>query len=597
MIGTYKKIFRLLTPTERRSAVRVFLVMLASAILDVVGVASIMPFVAVLGSPEIMESNQYLKTISSSLGVVDQRAFIMLLGLATLAIFISSLMLKALNAYSIVHFVQMRMFSFSNALLVKYTTQPYEFFLNRNSANLSQLLFSEVSEVVNNVILPSLKVVSSVIVIFSIFLLLLFVDPVVIVFISIVLGGGFLAIYLVTRRLLSRLGAQRAKDNSARFIIASETLGGIKELRLMGRERTYIDRFHTVSKRFAQQQSVAKVIGDVPHFAVQAIAFGGILVLVLYLTARHSGLEGAMPLIALYAFAGYRLLPAFQELFKNATQLNYMGAGLDNLLADMERPSVHRIPQADSTSELLLDGDIALNRVCYAYKGDRKVLDGLTFEIPKGSCVALVGTTGAGKSTTIDVVMGLLQPDTGYVSVGGLELNSENLPLWQRNIGYVPQSIYLADASIAENIAFGVPSDSIDMAAVERAARTAHIHDFVTTAMPQGYQSRIGERGARISGGQRQRIGIARALYHNPQVLVFDEATSALDNATESAVMEAVSELAGQKTIILVAHRLTTVKKCDVIFLLEDGRLAGQGTFDYLSASSAAFARIATNRP
>ena len=571
--------------------------MLASAILDVVGVASIMPFVAVLGSPEIMESNQYLKTISSSLGVVDQRAFIMLLGLATLAIFISSLMLKALNAYSIVHFVQMRMFSFSNALLVKYTTQPYEFFLNRNSANLSQLLFSEVSEVVNNVILPSLKVVSSVIVIFSIFLLLLFVDPVVIVFISIVLGGGFLAIYLVTRRLLSRLGAQRAKDNSARFIIASETLGGIKELRLMGRERTYIDRFHTVSKRFAQQQSVAKVIGDVPHFAVQAIAFGGILVLVLYLTARHSGLEGAMPLIALYAFAGYRLLPAFQELFKNATQLNYMGAGLDNLLADMERPSVHRIPQADSTSELLLDGDIALNRVCYAYKGDRKVLDGLTFEIPKGSCVALVGTTGAGKSTTIDVVMGLLQPDTGYVSVGGLELNSENLPLWQRNIGYVPQSIYLADASIAENIAFGVPSDSIDMAAVERAARTAHIHDFVTTAMPQGYQSRIGERGARISGGQRQRIGIARALYHNPQVLVFDEATSALDNATESAVMEAVSELAGQKTIILVAHRLTTVKKCDVIFLLEDGRLAGQGTFDYLSASSAAFARIATNRP
>ncbi|MVW76096.1 ABC transporter ATP-binding protein [Pseudomonas xionganensis] len=595
MFAVFKKLKALLNKQERRRVQLLFFLMLATAFVEVVGVASIMPFVAVLANPEVVESNAYLAKAYQWSGLADTRTFMFLLAGCVLVVFVVSLALKALNTYAIMRFTNMRAHAFSYRLLTGYMARPYSFFLGRNTADLSKTLFSEVNEVIGGVLIPSLKLVSGVVVAAMMLGLLLMADPMLTVIAAVVLGGAFVVIYASSRAYLKRLGKLRVEVNKQRFVMANEALNGIKELRLMGREQNYLVRFADASERYANYQSINKVFADIPHFGIQAVAFGGILVLVMYLMSVHGGLQEALPVIALFAFAGYRMLPAFQEIFKNSTQLRFYGAALDSLHADLsEAPAQLAKPRLQSGLGLpRLSGDICLDAVTYCYPEVAKpAIKNLSLTIAKGSSIAFVGSTGAGKSTAVDLVLGLLEPQSGELRVAGQALRSEALQAWQRNIGYVPQSIYLADASLAENIAFGIPAQLVDMVAVERAARAAHIHEFISEQLPQGYDTSVGERGVRLSGGQRQRIGIARALYHDPEVVVFDEATSALDNATEAAVMEAINELAGHKTIILIAHRLTTVQHCDAVYMLDKGELVAQGTYESLIAGSGEFSRL-----
>ncbi|MGN2624129.1 ABC transporter ATP-binding protein [Stutzerimonas balearica] len=598
MFEVYKKLNALFNQQERRKVELLFLLMLGAALVEVVGVASVMPFVAVLSNPAVVETNPYLAALYQWSGMQQPRTFMVILGTVVLVVFVTSLALKALTAYCVLRFSSMRAHAFSYRLLAGYMAKPYIFFLGRNTADLSKALFSEVQEVINGVLLPALKMTSGCIVAVLVITLLFVVEPVLTLVVGAVLGGSFFCVYVLSRRLLKRLGQQRVEANRQRFVLANEALNGNKELRLLGRERSYLERFEKASFAYASHQSASKALGDVPQYAIQAIAFGGVLVLVLYLMAQYGGLQQAMPMIALYAFAGYRLLPAFQEIFKNSTQLRFYHAALDSLHADL-----FSVPQASTEDAKVafdagmerLRGDVELCQVTFHYPDvDRPVIEDLSLKIASGSCVAFVGSTGAGKSTVVDLILGLLDPTAGEVRVAGRALNVESVSAWQRNIGYVPQSIYLADATVAENIAFGIPYHEIDQAAVERAAQAAHIHEFISAHLPEGYRTGIGERGIRLSGGQRQRIGIARALYHDPDVVVFDEATSALDNATEAAVMEAVNELAGSKTVILIAHRLSTVKRCDTIYMLNLGRLSGMGSYDELIKTNEAFNRMAS---
>ncbi|WP_395502179.1 ABC transporter ATP-binding protein [Ectopseudomonas mendocina] len=595
MFQIFSKLYALLNREERKRAKLVFLLMLGTAFLEMLGVASIMPFVGVLATPGIVESNEYLAAANQWLGFEEPRMFLIFLGSIVLLLFVFSLAFKALSAYVVLRFSNMRSHAFSYRLLCGYLSRPYSFFLQCNTSDLNKTLFSEVSEVVNGGLVPSLRVVSGLIVSMMIVLLLLTIEPMLTLVVGFVLGGGFSLVYFLSRRYLQRIGLLRVATNQQRFVLANESLNGIKELRLMGREYNYIKRFHDVSERFANYQSISKAMGDIPNYAIQAIAFGGVLVLILYLMGRYGGLEGALPLIALYAFAGYRLLPAFQDIFKNVTQLRFYGAAIDVLHSELASVPNVDLMNFQDVGVGRLSGDLILEKVCFQYVGATSpALYNLSINIPYGSSAAFVGTTGAGKSTVVDLILGLLEPSSGSIRVGDQFLQGNSLKAWQRNIGYVPQTIYLADASVAENIAFGVPKADIDMQAVERAARAAHIHDFIVEQLPEGYRTHTGERGVRLSGGQRQRIGIARALYHNPEVVVFDEATSALDNATEAAVMQAVNELRGEKTIILIAHRLSTVERCDTIFMLEHGRLCASGTYQELMADSDAFSRLAS---
>lgn len=328
---------------------------------------------------------------------------------------------------------------------------------------------------------------------------------------------------------------------------------------------------------------------------LKAVALGGILFFVLFLLLTHGGdLNAVLPVLGLYAFTSIRLFPALQQVYSGMTGLRFSRPMLDKLHADLLKnpaPAPEEIlADPAAVAPLGLREALEFDDVRYAYpKAERTALAGLSLTIPARTTVGIVGGTGAGKTTAVDLLLGLLEPQGGAIRVDGVALDAGNRRAWQNSIGYVPQQIYLTDDTVSANIAFGLQGAEIDQAAVERAARIAELHDFVTRDLPQGYETQVGERGVRLSGGQRQRIGIARALYHDPDILVLDEATSALDNVTEKVVMDAVHNLGHAKTIVLIAHRLSTVRDCDTIFMLEQGRLVAQGSYDDLLETSQKF--------
>jgi ABC-type branched-subunit amino acid transport system ATPase component len=326
---------------------------------------------------------------------------------------------------------------------------------------------------------------------------------------------------------------------------------------------------------------------------MEGIAFGGMLLVVLYLMGQDGGFASALPVMALYAFAGFRLLPALQQIYVSSTQLRFAGPALDALHGDLKKLGNFNL-QTLPILPMRFTQSIELAHINYTYPNACKpALKDISLYIPANSTIGLVGSTGSGKTTAIDLILGLLEAQSGSLSIDGKDIDFNNRRQWQKSIGYVPQEIYLSDDTIASNIAFGINNKEIDMVAVERAATIANLHHFVIKDLPLGYQTNVGERGVRLSGGQRQRIGIARALYNSPQVLILDEATSALDNLTEHAVMEAVNNLNHEITIILIAHRLSTVRQCDQIFLLDTGVVSAKGTFDELISQNDQFRSMA----
>ncbi|EFK96136.1 ABC-type multidrug transport system, ATP binding permease protein, partial [sediment metagenome] len=342
----------------------------------------------------------------------------------------------------------------------------------------------------------------------------------------------------------------------------------------------------------------ADIVKSIPGLGMQGLLFGGILASILYLMVTRGDFERAVPTLTIFAFAGYRLMPALQSLYQSMSDMRFSDAALTSLCAEIRSvPHVSALEVAGGSSEgrpLKIRNGLSLEDVSYTYpEAAHPALRGLSIDIPVRSAIGLVGSTGSGKTTAIDVLLGLLRPEAGALSVDGTPLSDGDIREWQRVIGYVPQQIFLSDETIEGNIAFGVPSKSIDRAAVERAARAADLHDFIVTELPDGYDTTVGERGVRLSGGQRQRIGIARALYREPDLLILDEATSALDNLTEQSVMKAVRTLEGDKTIVLVAHRLSTVRTCDRIYMLNQGRVVASGTYDELIANSPEFRALA----
>ena len=334
-------------------------------------------------------------------------------------------------------------------------------------------------------------------------------------------------------------------------------------------------------------------MGQIPRFGLEIVAFGGMFVLILYLVAQNSDLADVLPLIGVYAFVGYRLMPSLQLIYTNFTHLRYSTPAIENLVEE-----INHLPPAKNIDWKRGDGTlterIEVKNVSFSYPTmEAAFMENVSLTILAGSKIGLVGQTGSGKSTLVDIILGLLQPNSGGVFVDGVELTSESSRNWQRSVGYVPQHIYLTDSTIASNIAFGVDEVEIDLEAVVRASKVANLHEFISEDLPNGYQTMVGERGVRLSGGQRQRIGIARALYHAPKVLIFDEATSALDNLTEDRVMSAIAKMPNDMTIIMIAHRLTTVEQCDKIVLINDGRIEAVGTAEELKSRSVYFNDLA----
>ncbi len=591
MFVVLKKILSLLSKKERRRLLFLTFAIIVVGLIEVAGIASIMPFMAVVANPEMVENNIYLSKIYKVFKFNSKDSFLIFLGLLVFIILLLSNVIKALVLWLELNFIHYRMYSISRRLLFNYLNQPYVFFLNQNTAILGKNILQEVSQFIHHVLRPCTQVLSRFVAVLFILALLLVVDPVLAVMIASILGSAYVLLYSLVQRKMARLGEERFKANAQRSKATSEAFGGVKDLKVLNREQFFFDQFSRHARTLESKLVTSELISQLPSYIMEVMSFGGILIIVLYFLIIRQDIGQTLPVIALYAFAGYRLMPALQGIFSAVTLLRFSLAVLDALHRDLSGTiEISGAWQQEKVQVLPLRNKVQLASVTFAYPGaETPVIKGLNLTIEKNSSVGLVGGTGSGKTTTVDILLGLLTPQEGSLIVDGAPVTPENLLQWHRNLGYVPQSIFLCDDSLASNIAFGVPAEGIDMAAVERAARIANLHEFVINELPEGYGTHIGERGVRLSGGQRQRIGIARALYHDPEVLIMDEATSALDGITEEAVMQAIRNLAGRKTIITIAHRLTTLKDCDLIYVMDKGQVVEQGTYAELLSFSTIF--------
>lgn len=573
MHHTLQKVWTLFTPTEQRKAVWMLLLALCMAVAETAGVISIMPFLSVLARPDIIQENPWLHALYTRLGFTEQPRFITALGLISSGLVITASAFKTVTQHLLNRFVHLLRHSISSRLMARYLAQPYEFFLSRNSAELSKSVLAEVDMLMGNLIQPMSQVITQGIIVLAMLALVFAYNPWTALAIVLVVGTLYGVIYKLVRKRLRRMGEEMQTVNKERYQACNEALHGIRDIKVTHAEAAYLQRYSQASRTQARHLAANDTLSQTPLYLVEATGYTGLIVIALILLGSSGDIAQVLPALGLYGFAAYRMLPAAQIMYRGIARLKFASAVLEHLHRDMSLP----VPLFEQESAhdaarqpLSLQHEIRLEGICYAYPStpDKPVLRDFNLVIPANTSIGIAGTSGSGKSTLMDIMLGLLQPQAGKVYVDGVLIAPDNLRQWHQAIGYVPQHIYLADASVAENIAFGVLKDRIDMQAVERAARIAQIHDFVTTKLPQGYGTYVGDRGIRLSGGQRQRLGIARALYHDPPVLFMDEATSALDNVTERLLVEAMRALTGQKTVILIAHRETSLLSCEeVIFI------------------------------
>lgn len=561
MKGTLSKIWALFLPSEKRRALLMLGLVTLMAAAETLGVLSIMPFLSVLARPGIVNEHPVLRTIYQNSGSESIRDFLVILGLATMVVVVISSALKTVTLHVVNRFVHFQRHSLSSRLLSRYLHQPYEFFLSRNPSELSKNILSEVDQLTFELLQPLSMLIAQGTIVLAVSLVVFIYDPMMAILIMLALGLLYGGIYLLARTRLARIGALRTAANTARYKSCNEALGGIKDVKVTGASSVYLGMFSRSSREFSRHSATAETLSQSPLYIVEAVGYSGLIMISLALLTRSQDIALVLPALGLYGFSAYRLLPAVQIMYRGFARLRFSTAVLDGVHHDLSLPA--RTEQTGG-GPIVPQREIRLQNVWYAYPSapDNPVLNDLTLVIPAKTIVGIVGKSGTGKSTIMDLILGLLHPQSGSVRVDDIDLTPKNTHQWQLSIGYVPQHIYLADTSVAENIAFGVPKQNIDMRAVERAARTAQIHDFIVNELPYGYLTPLGDRGTRLSGGQRQRVGIARALYRDPPVLLFDEATSALDRDTEEAVNRALKNVTGKKTIVIISHKETSLVHC-----------------------------------
>ena len=588
---TLKKLIFLLTTREQFRAILIFFVILIMAFIEIAGLASIVPFMAILSDPNVIEDNSQLNMayqVSRDFGIENEKQFLFLSGLVVFLLLVVSLITKALATYLQVNFSSTAKFNLEKRLVTSYLSQSYVWFLDRHSADLGKNILGEVGTVIKGGVQAMINLITRGVVAIAVLMLLLIVDAKLTLIVGFTLGFTYFVIFALTRSFLKYIGNERFKANRWRFTTVSEAFGAVKEIKLGGFEKNYVDRFSEPAKKLANYEAFFGVLSQLPRFAIEAVAFGGMLLITLYLMAKSNNFVNIVPTIALYTLAGYRLIPLLQGVFDCVNTLRYSKASVDALYDDLKRLKISDLNNEKKVLEL--KKEINLNNISFSYPNSSELnLQNINLKIPVGSDVGIVGITGSGKSTLIDIILGLHKPKNGNLEVDGVKIDNFNRRSWQQSIGYVPQQIFLFDDTIASNIAFGIDPKNIDQEAVEKAAKIANIHKFIVNDLPLKYKTLIGERGIRLSGGQRQRLGIARALYHNPKVLVLDEATNALDVHTEQIVIEEIKKIQEDRTMIVITHRLNSVKDFDNIIIIEKGQIKQEGKFEKLKNLSEYF--------
>lgn len=595
MFSQLKELYSLLTKDQRKKLLRLQILVVLMSFAEIAGVVSIGPFMALVGDISQLQGDGRLADLYRASGMEDPRDFLFWLGIGVLCVLAMAACISMFTIWRLSMYGAKVGAELGNRLFSHYMHQPWLFHASGSSSQLTNRIAQETQRITGQIINPLMQMNAKLVMALFMAVAIFIYNPVVAIAGLVIFASAYMLLYKIVRRRLVRNGRHISEAQQARFKLMGEGFGGIKDALLLGRQKDFTDRFQTACEKFATAQGTTMALAQAPRYAMELIAFGSVIFLVLYLLAAHEGNLGSiLPVLSVYALAGFKLLPAFQQVYTSLSNIRGNLSAFDAVRDDLRASSLDTALGATPTNEHLAPTkDIRLNNVVFRYPGkEESALKNMDITIPANRVTGLVGASGSGKSTAIDLLLGLMAPQQGQLLIDGQPITEENVRAWQNSLGFVPQSIFLADSSILENIAFGLPPEAVDEEKVNRAANMAHL-DELLAELPNGLDTRVGERGVQLSGGQRQRIGIARALYHDADVLILDEATSALDGITEKLIMDAIHDFSGKKTIIMIAHRLATVRQCDSIYLLEQGRVTDHGTYDELASRNITFQRMA----
>jgi ATP-binding cassette, subfamily B, bacterial PglK len=581
---TIKKLWVLFDNRDKKKFLLLFFMMILAAIFETAGIGLIVPFVGIVTNPTIIQEQAILSNVYKLLHFQSSNAFI-LFGVALL---LTIFMVK--NAYLLFFYhVQYRVIfnqrvKLSRALFREYLMKPYAFHLQRNSAELLRNVNGEVSKVFGGILLASFQLVTEILVILSIITLLIVTAPLATFTSGILLGGSVMIFFKIFRKKITHLGLEDQRVNKEVIKWVNQGLGASKEVKVSGKESYFVNMYDKQSRVLANNTIYKSMLDQVPRLFIETLLVSVVLITMIIIVFQGTDTSTLVATMSLFAMAAFRLMPSITRIVALMTSIRFSKPALTVVYNDLVKDHEEKdfILEGNTSrsvkKEIINSGErtfrysIHLENVYFRYPNKEEYsIKNLSLTIPIGQSVAFVGTSGAGKTTIIDIILGLLKPEKGRVSIDGKEL-TELMPIWQRKIGYIPQSIFLSDDTIRNNIAFGISDNEIDESSVHKAIEDAQLNDFIES-LPEGLDTVVGERGVRLSGGQRQRIGIARALYHNPEIIFLDEATSALDNETEVEIMKAIDGLKGEKTLIIIAHRLSTIEKCDMVFRVDKGKL------------------------
>ncbi|WP_094533625.1 ABC transporter ATP-binding protein [Pseudanabaena sp. SR411] len=593
------KLFYIFDRQEKFQIGIIFLLMLGGAGLETLGVGLIPPFVNLLSNPELIQQQQFLVWLYERLGATSNQVFLLWISTMLLVIYLFKNIYLSLITYWQYHFLYVKQVSLSNRLLSAYLYSPYTFHLQRNSAELVRNITSEILQIFNGVLVPMLTLVTELMVMSCIVILLTIAEPLSSAIAAIFLCVSIFWLNKTIRKQMNGQGLIRQEQSGQMIKCVNQGLGGIKETKVLGREIFFLQAFTKSAQAFGKANLIVGLATQLPNLFIDTVLIGSVLLIVIFSLLQGRQIQSILPMLSLFAIAALRLMPSAKRIISTITNIRYAKNAVDLVhhdLISLETISTSiSLGTSSQTSSELFQNSIELKDIYYQYpNASHPALSGISLSITKGQAIAFVGASGSGKTTLIDVLLGLLTPSQGEILVDGKNILT-NLESWQQKIGYIPQSIYLSDDTIRNNIAFGLTTDEIKEEQVWAALKAAQLEELVNS-LPDHLDTLVGECGIRLSGGQRQRIGIARALYHNPEVIIMDEATAALDNTTEREFMQALEAMSGHKTMIMIAHRLSTVKNCDRLYLVKNSRISDFGTYNELISKNEEFQAMAQHQ-
>ena len=563
-----KKIIKLFDNRDKPQLIFVFLLIFSASIIEMLGVASIMPFIGLLTDPEAFSNTKYFSYIQSIFSG-SKMDIIVITGLLVITLFVLSNLINAFTFWQIVKFSAVQNHRISSLLMSKYLDQDYSYFIKSDVSNISRNILDESCVLSEGIVLPYLQVIAKSLIVVTISILLLLVDYKLFIASILFLLLIYFIIYKNIKALLQRNGAERLKENDKRFKNTHDAFNSIKDVKFYNIEKHYVNLFSNAANKYSFLTAKSILFSHLPKYMIEIVAFGGIFSLVLYLIAVDNSLIGNLPILSVFVLAAYRLLPSMQQIFANLTTIKFNMPVLELLENIIHLPGNEKNIKNNSLS---FDKNIKFDDVTFGYEKNKSIIKNISFTINKGDFIGVVGSTGAGKTTIVDLLLGLYVPTQGAIYIDDKRIDNLNFNL-KSLIGYVSQNISLVNDTIVKNIAFGINDNEIDYKLIKEVIGKSQLTDLVNK-LDDGIMSSIGDKGVKLSGGQRQRIGIARALYFNPKVLVLDEATNELDVHTEEMIFNNIREKNPDMTILMITHRLTSLKLCNEVLLLNKSKIS-----------------------